>query len=66
MALHRGKMGCQDALLKDRMVIEDADIKGNHIAMAWIDYKKAFDSVPHGWLKDCLSSLRTLERQLNL
>ena len=24
------------------------------IAMAWIDYTKAFDMVPHLWIKECL------------
>ena len=24
------------------------------LAMAWIDYTKAFDMVPHLWIKECL------------
>ena len=23
--------------------------------MAWIDYKKAFDSLPHSWINSCLT-----------
>ena len=25
--------------------------------MAWIDYKKAYDMVPHSWIKECLELL---------
>ena len=25
-----------------------------HLVMAWIDYKKAYDMVPHLWIKECL------------
>ena len=24
------------------------------MAMAWIDYKKAYDVVPHSWIVECL------------
>ena len=30
------------------MVIHDS--RKTNLAMCWIDYKKAFDSVPHGWI----------------
>ena len=26
-------------------------------AMGWIDYRKAFDMVPHSWILECLSIL---------
>ena len=46
----RSTRGCKDQLLVDKAVIEDAK-KGKHnLSMAWIDYKKAFDSVPHSWI----------------
>ena len=25
--------------------------------MAWIDYKKAYDMVPHSWIIDCLETV---------
>ena len=25
-----------------------------NLAMAWIDYKKAYDMVPHSWIVECL------------
>ncbi|XP_017772566.1 PREDICTED: uncharacterized protein LOC108559732 [Nicrophorus vespilloides] len=32
------------------MVTEDARRRKVSLAMGWIDYKKAFDSVPHSWI----------------
>ena len=29
--------------------------------MAWIDYKKAYDMVPHSWIKECLDLFRVAE-----
>ena len=49
--LQKGRRGCLDALMFDSMVVEDATLRGR---VAWIDYQKAFDMVPHGWLKEVL------------
>ena len=33
--------------------------KGNkNLYMAWIDYKKAFDSVPHSWIIKCMKTYK--------
>ncbi|XP_047501775.1 uncharacterized protein LOC125047544 [Penaeus chinensis] len=42
--------GCKDQLLVDKAVIEDAKRGKRNLSMAWIDYKKAYDSVPHSWI----------------
>ena len=51
----RGSYGCKDQLLINRMFIENC--KGGHrnLSMAWINYRKAFDSVPHDWLINALT-----------
>ncbi|XP_047484152.1 uncharacterized protein LOC125035884 [Penaeus chinensis] len=41
---------CKDQLLVDKAVIEDAKRGKRNLSMAWIDYKKAYDSVPHSWI----------------
>ena len=44
------KVGCSgtiDNLLIDRMVCEDSKRKKRNLSMAWIDVKKAYDSVDH-------------------
>ena len=46
-ALKKGRRGCFDALMVDAMVCEDATFRGRNLSVAWIDYQKAFDHVPH-------------------
>ena len=43
----RGSYGCKDQLLINRMIIKDYKSKHRNLSMALIDYRKAFDSVPH-------------------
>ena len=46
----RGSYGCKDLLLVDKMIFENCKKKSRNLSTAWIDYKKAFDSVPHAWI----------------
>jgi len=43
-------MGCKEQLTIDNIVTIRARQKHRNLEMAYIDYKKAFDSVPHKWL----------------
>ena len=42
--------GTLDQLLIDQMVLEDAKWNKKNLSCAWIDYRKAFDSIPHDYL----------------
>ena len=42
----RGSRGTNDLLYIDRAVIKDVKSRNKNLAMAWIDYKKAYDMVP--------------------
>ena len=42
--------GCKDQLLINKMILEDCTSKKKNLSTAWIDYQKAFDSVPHSWI----------------
>ena len=46
----RGSYRCKDQLLINKMILENAHAKHRHLSTAWIDYEKAFDSVPHSWI----------------
>lgn len=50
----RGSYGCKDQLLINKMILENCRCC-KKLSAAWIDYRKAFDSVPHSWI------LKTLE-----
>ena len=45
---------CIDQLLIDTMVMCDAKNNQKKLSMAWIDYAKAYDSIPHTWIVKCL------------
>ena len=46
--------GTNDVLYIDRAVIREVKSRKEKLAMAWIDYKKAFNMLPHLWIKECL------------
>ena len=50
----KGSRGSNDLLYIDRAVIKEVKSRNNNLAMAWIDYKKAYDMVPHSWIIECL------------
>ena len=45
-----GKQGTIDQLMVDKMILNNAKSSKRNLSTAWIDYKKAFDSIPHDWL----------------
>ena len=42
--------GTKDQLLIDKAITKDARLKCRSLNMAWVDYKKAYDMVPHSWI----------------
>ena len=49
----KGSSGTNDLLYIDRAVIK-VKSRNKNLAMAWIDYKKTYDMVPHSWIIECL------------
>ena len=43
-----------DLFYIDRTIIKEVKSRNKNLAMAWIDYKKAYDMVPHLWIIECL------------
>ena len=50
----KGFTGTSDLLYIDQAVIKEVKSRTKNLAMAWIDYKKAYDMVPHLWIIECL------------
>ena len=46
--------GCKDQLIINNVILESCKKKKKNLSTAWIDYKKAFNSVPHSWILACL------------
>ena len=53
--------GTNGLLYIDRAVIKEVKSRNKNLAMAWIDYKKAYDMVPHSWIIECLGLLGVAE-----
>ena len=50
----RGQLGCVDHLLLNSDLWCQVKSKNRSLAVAWLDYRKAYDSVPHNWIIRCL------------
>ena len=46
----KGCLGTKDQLAIDKCVIKNSKRRKTNLSMAWIDYKKAYDMVPHSWI----------------
>ena len=57
----KGSRGTNDLLYIDRAVIKEVKSRNKNLAMACIDYKKAYDMVPHSWIMECLDLLGVAE-----
>jgi len=42
-----GTKGCKDQLLSSKIILRECKSRKKSLSMAWIDYQKAFDRVPH-------------------
>jgi len=51
--------GCKAQLIIDSVVLEQVHKDNNNLYIAYIDYRKAFDSVPHSWLTHVLQIYKT-------
>ena len=50
----RGSRGTKDQLSIDKTVLKDYKKRHTSLSMAWIDYRKAYDLVPHSWVNECM------------
>ena len=62
----RGSRGTKDQLLIDKTVLKDCKERHTNLSMAWIDYKKAYDFVPHSWINECMEMFGIAENVRNL
>ena len=57
----KGSKGTNDLLYIDKQILREVKSKRKNIAMGWIDYRKAFDIVPHSWMLECLQMFKVAE-----
>ena len=57
----RKARGTKDQLMIDKMILKNCRRRLTGLGMAWIDYQKAFDMIPHSWLKNCLEMFKVAD-----
>ena len=50
----KGSRGTKNHLLIDKMIVKDCKRRLTLLAVAWIDYRKDYDMVPHSWIQKCM------------
>ena len=45
----------------DKTVLKDWKKRHTNLSMAWIDYRKAYDLVPHSWVNECMGKFGIAE-----
>lgn len=46
----KGSYDCNDQLLINKTTLENSCSNDRNLSTAWMDYRKAFDTVPHSWI----------------
>ena len=54
----RGSRGAKHHLLIDKGIMIDSRTRKTNLAMGWIDYRKAYDMIPHSWIKHVLKEMK--------
>ena len=62
----RNSRGTKDQLLIDKMMLDSCKKRHAHLRMAWIDYKKAYDIIPHSLILEILGLVQCLGILWNL
>ena len=62
----RYSRGTKDQLLIDKMVLNVCKNKHTNLGMTWIDYKKAYDMIPHSWILESLALVQVSENIVEL
>ena len=44
------------------MILQERRTRNKNLAVAWNDYKKVYDTVPHSWIVACLGMVEVSEK----
>ncbi|MEM7264391.1 MAG: reverse transcriptase domain-containing protein [Pseudomonadota bacterium] len=50
----KNSRGTKDQLLIDKAILKNCKRRHTNLSMSWIDYRKAYDLVPHSWINKCI------------
>ena len=61
----KGTRGTAELLYVNQYILNDIKTRRKNLAMAWIDYKKAFGVVPHSYIINCLKMYKISHEVIN-
>ena len=61
----KGARGTAELLYIDQHILNESKTRQKNLAMAWIDYKKAYDMVPQSWIIHCLKMYKISHEVIN-
>ena len=61
----KGSRGTAELLYIDQDILNKRKTRQKNLAMAWIDYKKAYDMVPQSWILNCLKMYKISHEVIN-
>ena len=62
----RMSRGTRDQLLTDKAVIKNYNRRRTNLNMAWVDFRKTYDMVPHSWMIISLELVVAVKNIVNL
>ena len=57
--------GTGELLYIDQHIVNESKTRRKNLAMAWIDFKKAYDMVPQSWIINCLKMYKISDKVIN-
>ena len=58
--------GTTEQLLLNETILKEVRSRRRNLTTVWLDYKKAFDSVPHQWLIRSLELAKVPDKIVNI
>ena len=62
----KGSRETKDQLLVDKAILKNCRRRLTNLSMTWIDYKKAYDMVPHSRILKCLEMVRGAKNMITI
>ena len=62
---YKGSRGTAELLYIDQHILNESKTRRKNLAMAWIDYEKAYDMVPHSWIINSLKMYKISDEVIN-
>ena len=63
---HKGSRSTAELLYTDQHIPNESKIRRKNLAMAWVDYKKAYVMVLQSWIINCLKMYKISDEVINV